>query len=201
MGRRPGQELRHVARRLRDPRGVVQKDDLGHAPGGFKSIGGNSEIGARRRLAGGVDKAIIRQQLGKGAIEESLRLHGGEVFAVDPDEIDAAAAALARRLLRQHARDRVCRVRELDLLERDAEVGGHALAGPHDVVVDALAAAPGIEIDGLAPGGCDRARPIDRQRSHHVSPCCLWRSREGEEEQDQQSSHHDASLCLMRMRQ
>src|SRR3546814_3904900 len=66
-------------------------------------------------------EAEVRQQLGEGAVEQLLRLHRGEVLAIDPDEIDRAARLLTGGPLGQHARDRLGGVGELHVMEGDAE--------------------------------------------------------------------------------
>ncbi len=170
---RPGRQLGQAGRRPGHTRGVGVESQLGHAPGRFHAVDGLREVDARRRLADGVDQRVVRQPLAPRAEQQALALQRQEVLAVDPGQIGRAAAAAAGSLLGAHPPDELGGVGELDMFELDAPTLGKLAAGPLQVGVDALAAAPGVEVHrlaarrGLEPGpvaaGLLRAGP-DRQR-------------------------------------
>ncbi len=158
----PVEEGGDAARRLVDPGAVVDEVDLGHAPGRLEALGRHGEVDPRGRLAREVDQPVVGQALGEGPEQQAVLLHGGEVLAVDPDEVDRAALVSPGRLLGQHAGDRLGRVGELHVAQRDAVVGGDPLADPGDVGVDPLVAAPGVPEHGLAARLGDDVVPVLR---------------------------------------
>jgi hypothetical protein len=157
----PGGQRVEVGRRLGQGGAVVDQDELGHAPGALEALGRLGEVDQRGGLARGVDQREVRQVEGEGAVEEVVLLHGEEVLAVDPDQVDRPAAGLPGGLLGEHAGDRFAGVGELDVDQVDAVAVAHFVAGPGDVVVDLGGAAPGVEIDGLAAGRL--AHGLERQ--------------------------------------
>ena len=152
MGLGPGEQRRHAARRIRHPRRIVDEHDLGHAPGRLQTFHRHGEIHRRGRLSRDIHQTVARQHLGEGTEEQALALHGGEIGAVDPDEIDRAAIRFPGGLLRQHPGDRLAGIRELHLAQGDAVIGLKPPRRPGDEGVDLGIAAPGIEIDRLALG-------------------------------------------------
>ena len=150
IGLGPLEQGRDGARRLRHGRGVVEEHELGHAPGRLEAIGRHREVNERGRLAHRIDVAEVRQVLHERAEQQVLRLHRGEVLAVDPDQVDRAALGAPGRLLGDHARHRLGGVGQLDVDEVDAVALVHLLADPFDVGVDLRIAAPGMPVHGLA---------------------------------------------------
>ncbi len=119
-----------------------------HAPGRFEAFDRLGEIEARRRLPLYVDKTEIGQRLGEGAEQEPARLHGAEVFAVDPDEI-GGAVLLSRLHLVAHPAHHFSRVGDLHMDEVDAETRQQFRTRPGDIGVNGLGTRPGVEVNGL----------------------------------------------------
>ena len=57
------------------------------------------EIDARRRLAVDIDQREVRQVFGEGPEQQAFLLHGAEILAIDPDEIDAAVGLAGLHLV------------------------------------------------------------------------------------------------------
>ena len=152
IGLHPVEQGRHRARRLRHARRIVEKDELGHAPGRLKTLGRDREVDQGGGLALGVDVAKIRQRFGKGPEQQVLPFERGEILAVDPDQVDGAVAVAAGCLLGDDPADRLGGIGQLDVHELDAVALRDLLADPGDVGVDLLVAAPGVPVHGLAPG-------------------------------------------------
>ena len=178
----PGQKLLDGPRRLRHQRAVVDEDHLRHAPGRFEIIDRHGEVDPRGRLVVQIDQRIVGQRLGPGIQQQPLALHGREVLAIDPDEIDAAAAVLAGGLLGQNAAHGVRGIGELHMLQFDAVALLHHSARPGDVGVDAVVPAPGVPVDRLALGLGDDLLPAlirglrakrrgDQQRNQRQRRC------------------------------
>jgi hypothetical protein len=183
-------------RRVRKPRRVVEENQPGHAPGRFKPLDGDGEVALDRRLVLHVDETIVRQPgCPADSLQQAVRLHGGKILAIDPDEIDGAALFSPGGLLGQHTRDDLRRVAHLHMDDADAEALQDGLAGPGDIIVDARIAAPGMKINRLAlrlgehripvrrighfgAGGEDRGQQGDecKKDAHHMLlPGAEWR--------------------------
>lgn len=153
IGRGPFQEIRRGIGQLArlHARRVVEEHELGAAPGALQSVGGDGEIGQHSRHVFVVDIAPVRQfRRPAGRVKQPLAFHRGEVLAVDPHEIDRSALVLSCGFFREHGRGRLSGVVELHMDDGDAVARLHFIAGPSDIGIDVLGAAPGVEIDRLA---------------------------------------------------
>jgi hypothetical protein len=148
----PVQQLRDRARRALDPGAVVNEHDLGHAPRGFQALGRHREVDQGGRLVGEVHQLEIGQAFREGPEQQPVRFHGGEVLAVDPDEIHRAAVPATGRFLRQNPRHRVGGVGKFHVAQAHPVVLGHPPAHPGDIAVDPLVAAPGVPEHRLTTG-------------------------------------------------
>ena len=171
IGLRPVEQRRDRAGGLGDPGGLVDEVQLGHAPGRFQAVGGHGEVHQGGGLVGEIDQREVGQRLGEGAVEQAVVLHGGEVLAVDPDEVDGAALVLAGGALGQHAGDRIGGVGQLHVADHDAVIVPDPFAHPGDVGVDTFVAAPGVPVDRLALGGLDDLGPGAGFRRRGLALC------------------------------
>ena len=123
----------------------------------------------------GVDVAEVRQVLHERAEQQILRLHRGEVLAVDPDQVDRAALGRAGGLFGDDARHRLGGVGELDVDQIDAVALLHLIADPLDVGVDLRIAAPGVPVHRLAARLRERVVPgrrVDGVAKHERADGC-----------------------------
>ena len=92
--------------------------------------------------------------------QQALAFHRREVFAIDPDEIDGSGFMAPGGLFRHHLGNRIGRVVQLHVNERDAVTLLDLLAGPFDIGVDIFCPAPGVEIDRFAARALKHRIPV-----------------------------------------
>ncbi len=97
-----------------------------------------------------------------GENSSACRFIERKILAVDPDQVDRAAIVPAGRLFGHHLGDGVCGVVELHMDEFHAVALFQLAAGPFEIGVDVFGAAPGVEIDGFAPGLLKHLVPLRR---------------------------------------
>lgn len=150
VGLGPGEQGRRRGGPLFDLFAVDHQVELADTPGGFQPLHRHGEVLTHRQ--GTVDQRHVGQLTGKGGAEQPLLLERLEVLAVDPEQVDGAATALARLLVGQQLADALGDVVHLHLHQLDLVFACQLLAGPHQIGVDLRAAAPGVEVDGLPLG-------------------------------------------------
>ncbi len=179
VGLRPSGQFGQAGRRLGHAGAVGVEGQLGHAPRRFHAVDGFGEVDPRGWLANGVDQRVVRQLLAPRAEQQALAFHRQEVLAVDPGHVGRAAAVAAGGLLGTHAPDQFGGVDKLDMFELDAPALGEFGGCPLQVGVDALAAAPGVEVHRLAARGAFQSAPSRCRRARwprSARPVCCRRS-------------------------
>jgi hypothetical protein len=157
VGARPVEKLLERRRHVGHGVAVVDERELGLVPGGLAAVDGRAEVVEQQRVVR-VGELHVGQKVGPAALPRTGLLAGAEVVAVDPDEVDLAVR-LARLHLAEDAVERVGRVGDRHLLERDAELGGRGHEHVVDVGVALLVAAVHPELHGLAVGGLEHLLP------------------------------------------
>ena len=164
MPLRPREQFRHRPGHVLHPHRLVDEHDLRHAPRRLVAVVRDREVDDVGALAHRVDQPPVRQALDERAVEELLLLHREEVRAVDPDQVDAAAAVASGRLLRDHARHRLGGVLELDVVHLHAVALLDLGADPADERVGLLVAGPRVPVHRLAARARDDLVPRLRER-------------------------------------
>ncbi|MNF73633.1 hypothetical protein D3C84_556400 [compost metagenome] len=175
---------------------VDHQVELAYAPGGLQPVHRHREVLRHRQAS--IHQGHVGQTWAEGGAQQPLLLERLEVLAIDPEQVDGATAGLARPLVGQQLADALGYVIHLHLHQIDLVLALELLPGPQQVGVDLRAAAPGVEIDGLALGLLQGLLPLflaSLQAGRHQQGQCRDEQR-GEQRAKPDLEHGD---CLMQM--
>jgi hypothetical protein len=153
----PRAELCEGGGRHRDSRPVVCEDELGLFVGRLETVGGRAEVVLDRD---GIEILQVGQCLDEGSPEDAGLLCGAEVRAVDPHEIDRAAAQ-SRRFFSDQFADQIGSVPERHDGQGDLEILAQCVS--HRALVKAVA--------GFVPSPHRVAHRRPARPAGHLAPC------------------------------
>ena len=154
-----GQQFFRGSRRLRHRGRIVDLHQLGLGIGGLVSLDGRPKVHGRFLPFPVHISGIVGQVLAEGPKEQAVFLGGGEVFPVDPDQVDAALIVFRRLIPGQLVQDHV-------------DIHGHPFhgyiigrltvwrQGIVDPVVHQLVATPAVKGHIGAPGRLQHRLPV-----------------------------------------
>ena len=93
-------------------------------------------------------------------MKESGALQGGEVLAVDPEQVNGTVIVPSRSALCANSRHGLGNVGDLDVPQLNVVVFTQPVSGPFEIAIDREIATPGVEVNSLSPGFGDNGWPV-----------------------------------------
>ena len=163
------QQLLGGSRRLRCDGAVVKKDHLSLGVGRFVPLDRHAEVVKRLRVLQ-IDVGFhVWQLFGEGAVQQAVVLGRVEVFAVDPDHVDAAGLAAGLLFARELGED-VVDVHPHHLQRNVIVLLDIVGDGGVQPVVAVFVAAPAVKGDGGAARSLDNLVPLGGAKVKLLGP-------------------------------